>query len=157
MYYILLFRYIDIKDDSEVNTNTKTAAQIFLEEEEAKNIVRKRAQLKLALLQQEVQLGDQQAGAATAVQVPHQVCQEAQALARRSYCYSLFNCCRDSARVAQPCPDFGWEEENSTRWRCLQSLTSWLPRESTAPRIPLLLRHQGPALVIGMCQGGWKV
>ena len=50
---------VAIKDDSEVNTNTKTAAQIFLEEEEAKNTVRKRAQLKLALLNQEVKLGHQ--------------------------------------------------------------------------------------------------
>ena len=50
---------IAIMDDSEVNTNTKTAAQIFLEEAEVKNTVRKRAQLKLALLQQEVQLGNQ--------------------------------------------------------------------------------------------------
>ena len=50
---------IAIMDDSEVNTNTKTAAQIFLEEAEVKNTVRKRAQLKLALLQQEVQLGHQ--------------------------------------------------------------------------------------------------
>ena len=50
---------VAIKDDSEVNTNTKTAAQIFLEEEDAKNTVRKRAQLKLALLQQEVKLSHQ--------------------------------------------------------------------------------------------------
>ena len=50
---------VDIMDDSEVDTNTKTAAQIFLEEEAAKNTVRKRAQLKLALLNQEVQLGHQ--------------------------------------------------------------------------------------------------
>jgi len=42
-----------------VDTNTKTAAQIFLEEEKSKQSVRKRAQLKLALLQQEVHLGQQ--------------------------------------------------------------------------------------------------
>jgi len=47
------------KDDREVDTNTRTAAQIFLENQLVKKAERRKAQLKLALLQQEVHLGRQ--------------------------------------------------------------------------------------------------
>ena len=48
-----------IKDDREVDTNSRTAAQIFLEDQLVKKAERRKAQLKLTLLQQEVQLGRQ--------------------------------------------------------------------------------------------------
>jgi len=48
---------IAIKDDREVDTNTRTAAQIFLEDQLIKKAERRKAQLKLVLLQQEAQLG----------------------------------------------------------------------------------------------------
>ena len=48
-----------IKDHREVDTNTRTAAQIFLEDQLFKKAERRKAQLKLALLQQEVHLGRQ--------------------------------------------------------------------------------------------------
>ena len=48
---------VAIKDDREVDTNTRTAAQIFLEDQLIKKAERKKAQLKLVLLQQEAQLG----------------------------------------------------------------------------------------------------
>ena len=50
---------VAIKDDREVDTNTRTAAQIFLEDQLFKKAERRKAQQKLALLQQEVHLGRQ--------------------------------------------------------------------------------------------------